>query len=48
MVGSLVLQQFGYANNWPFGAAIAITILLTGLLFLAVISFFTKSEARFE
>jgi ABC-type spermidine/putrescine transport system permease subunit I len=48
MVGSLVLQQFGYANDWPFGAAIAITILMTALVFLAVVSVFTKSEARFE
>jgi spermidine/putrescine transport system permease protein len=48
MVGSLVLQQFGYGNNWPFGAAIAITILLTALVFLAVMSLFTRTEARFE
>lgn len=48
MVGSLVLQQFGYGNNWPFGAAIAITILLTALVFLGIVSLFTRSEARFE
>jgi spermidine/putrescine transport system permease protein len=48
MVGSLVLQQFGYGNNWPFGAAIAITILLTALVFLALMSLFTRTEARFE
>jgi spermidine/putrescine transport system permease protein len=48
MVGSLVLQQFGYGNNWPFGAAIAITILLTALVFLGIVSLFTRTEARFE
>jgi spermidine/putrescine transport system permease protein len=48
MVGSLVLQQFGYGNNWPFGSAIAITILLTALVFLGIVSLFTRTEARFE
>jgi spermidine/putrescine transport system permease protein len=48
MLGSIVLQQFGTANDWPLGAAIGITILATGLLFLAVVSLFTRLEAQIE
>jgi spermidine/putrescine transport system permease protein len=48
MLGSIVLQQFGTANDWPLGAAIGITILATGLLFLAVVSLFTRLEAPIE
>lgn len=48
MLGSIVLQEFGTADDWPLGAAIAITILLTGLLFLAVVSLFTRLEAQIE
>jgi spermidine/putrescine transport system permease protein len=48
MLGSIVLQQFGTANDWPLGAAIGITILATGLLFLAVVSLFTRLEATIE
>lgn len=48
MLGSIVLQQFGTANDWPLGAAIAMTILATGLLFLAVMSLFTRLEAQIE
>jgi spermidine/putrescine transport system permease protein len=48
MLGSIVLQEFGTADDWPLGAAIGITILLTGLLFLAVVSLFTRLEAQIE
>jgi len=48
MLGSIVLQEFGTADDWPLGAAIAITILATGLLFLALVSFFTRLEAQIE
>jgi spermidine/putrescine transport system permease protein len=48
MLGSIVLQEFGTANDWPFGAAIAITILATGMVFLAIISLFTRLEAQVE
>ena len=48
MLGSIVLQEFGTADDWPFGAAIAMTILATGLVFLAVVSLFTKLEAQIE
>lgn len=48
MLGSLVLQYFGAANNWPMGAAVGISIVATGLVFLGIISLFTKVEAPIE
>jgi spermidine/putrescine transport system permease protein len=48
MLGSIVLQAFGTADDWPFGAAIGITIIATGLLFLALMSLFTRLEAPLE
>jgi spermidine/putrescine transport system permease protein len=48
MLGSIVLQQFGIANNWPLGSAIGIVVILSGLLVLAVISLFTRTEARYD
>jgi len=48
MLGSLVLQEFGIANNWPVGAAVGITIIATGLLLLAVVSLFTRLEAPLD
>ena len=48
MLGSIVLQQFGIANNWPLGSAIGIVVILSGLLVLAVVSLFTRTEARYD
>lgn len=48
MLGSLVLQYFGIANNWPMGAAVGITIILTGLIVLAVVSLFSRLEAPLD
>ena len=48
MLGSIVLQQFGIANNWPMGSAIGIVVILSGLLVLAVMSLFTRTEARYD
>ncbi len=48
MLGSIIIQQFGTANNWPFGAAIAVSIMLTSLVFLSLVSYFSRTEARFE
>lgn len=48
MLGSIVLQSFGTANNWPQGAAIGVTIIAAGLLVLALVSFFTRLEAEIE
>jgi len=48
MLGSIVLQQFGTANNWPQGAAIGVTIVAAGLLVLAIVSLFTRLEAQID
>jgi spermidine/putrescine transport system permease protein len=48
MLGSIVLQEFGTANNWPQGAAIGVTIIAAGLLVLALVSLFTRLEAEIE
>ena len=48
MLGSIIIQQFGTANNWPFGAAIAVSIMLTSLVFLSLVSYLSRTEARFE
>lgn len=48
MLGSLVLQEFGIANNWPMGAAVGMTIIVTGLIVLAVVSLFSRLEAPLD
>lgn len=48
MLGSIVLQEFGTANDWPQGAAIGVTIIAAGLLVLALVSLFTRLEAEIE
>lgn len=48
MLGSIVLQSFGTADNWPQGAAIGVTIVAAGLLVLALVSLFTRLEAEIE
>lgn len=48
MLGSIVLQEFGTANNWPMGAAIGVTIIAAGLLVLALLSLFTRLEAEID
>lgn len=48
MLGSLVLQQFGTANNWPGGAAVGVIIIVTGLIVLSILSLFTRLEAQID
>jgi ABC-type spermidine/putrescine transport system permease subunit I len=48
MLGSIIIQQFGTANNWPYGAALSVSIMLTSLVFLSVVSYLSRTEARFE
>lgn len=45
MMGSLIQLQFGGGRNWPFGAAIAITLMVLVMLFLI---FAALREARKE
>jgi spermidine/putrescine transport system permease protein len=48
MLGTIILQQFGTANNWPYGAAIGVSIMLASFLFLAMVSLFSRTEAQYE
>jgi spermidine/putrescine transport system permease protein len=48
MLGSIVLDEFGAAANWPAGAAVGITIIAAGLLVFALASLFTRLEAQIE
>lgn len=48
MLGTIILQQFGTANNWPYGAAIGVSIMLASFVFLAMVSLFSRTEAQFE
>jgi len=36
MVGSLIQAQFGKANDWPFGAALSVTVMLVILLVILI------------
>jgi ABC-type spermidine/putrescine transport system permease subunit I len=38
MIGNLIVQQFGMASDWPFGAAIS-TVLLVAMLIGTVFYF---------
>jgi spermidine/putrescine transport system permease protein len=37
MIGSLIQAHFGKANNWPFGAALSITVMLVILVLVALV-----------
>jgi spermidine/putrescine transport system permease protein len=46
MIGNLIQQQFGEAQDWPFGSAIS-TILMFVMLFGTLLYFRSlRSEAR--
>lgn len=44
MIGSLVQAQFGKANDWPFGAALAVMVML---VILAVVLMVRKADRLF-
>jgi spermidine/putrescine transport system permease protein len=48
MFGSLIVNQFGLANNWPLGAAMSIVLLLVTAALLAVIARVTRTDAVLE
>jgi spermidine/putrescine transport system permease protein len=48
MLGTLVLQQFGTANNWAGGAAVGVVVIAAGLIVLALVSLFTRLEAQID
>ncbi len=47
MIGNLVQAQFGASRNWPFGAALALTLLLVLLLMLVLSRLIKRRMERF-
>lgn len=45
MIANVVQQQFGTSNNWPYGSAIGILILV---LVIAILEFTGRSEKRYS
>lgn len=39
MIGSLIQAQFGKANDWPFGAALAVSVMLLILVLILIVRF---------
>jgi spermidine/putrescine transport system permease protein len=39
MIGSLIQAQFGKANDWPFGAALAVSVMLLILALILIVRF---------
>lgn len=47
MIGNMIEQQFLYARNWPFGAALAMMVMTTVLFFLLVYAIsLSRTEAE--
>lgn len=44
MIGNLVQAQFGEARNWPFGAALALTLVVILLVAMALLARLRKRE----
>jgi spermidine/putrescine transport system permease protein len=39
MIGSMIQAQFGKANDWPFGAALSVAVMLLILVLLLMVRF---------
>jgi spermidine/putrescine transport system permease protein len=37
MIGSLIQAQFGKANDWPFGASLAVSVMLMILVLIVIV-----------
>ncbi len=48
MVGSVVLQAFGGLNNWPYGAALAISTVAVSLVVLGLLSLLLRKRYVLE
>lgn len=47
MIGNMIEQQFLYARNWPFGAALAMMVMATVLIFLLIYAIsLSRTEAE--
>jgi spermidine/putrescine transport system permease protein len=44
MIGSMIQAQFGKANDWPFGAALSVSVML---LILCVVLLVRAADRRF-
>lgn len=44
MIGSMIQAQFGKANDWPFGAALSVAVML---VILALVLIIRRADARF-
>ncbi len=42
MIGSMIQRQFGKANDWPFGAALAVIVMLVILVVVLTARFADK------
>ena len=48
MIGSVIVSEFGLAANWPLGAAMALSLLVVVMLFLALVARFARSQGVLE
>lgn len=46
MIGSLIQAEFGKANDWPFGAALAVSVMLLILVLILVVRFADRRFGR--
>ncbi|MCS0495718.1 ABC transporter permease subunit [Ancylobacter sp. MQZ15Z-1] len=44
MIGMVIASQFGIANNWPYGSAIAVCLLVSVGVVLALVMWFGQSK----
>ena len=47
MFGNLIWSQFGFAFNWPFGAALSFILLAISVTILSLTSRFGTTEGGF-
>jgi spermidine/putrescine transport system permease protein len=48
MVGTVVVQAFGGLNNWPYGAALAISTVAVSLIVLGLLSLLLRKRYVLE
>lgn len=48
MVGSVIVSQFGVANNWPLGAALAIVLLLAVVAVTGIVARLGRARGTLE
>jgi spermidine/putrescine transport system permease protein len=48
MFGSIIVSEFGFAANWPLGAAMALTLLAVVLMLLAAVARLARGQGVLE